>query len=124
MFIDFYKTIINSYVEIYDLNALHSDEIKKIFIEDILKLAQFEKKGFHHLIKYKTKKRLKDIKKTDDEKETSLKRIPEYLLEASDYVFSFDLFSTHLIVHKYEDEKNKNFIEERWNNNIDRMNKT
>jgi len=112
MFVDFYKTLYDSSVEVLDLNTLISsdmlDSIVRNAIGTNLDRATSESAAF--LIKLKTKKSM------------TVEELPTEIKLKSDYIVQFDLFSTKPEVLKDRDGKFAPILE-RWEANIEKMNK-
>jgi len=112
MFVDFYKTLYDSSAEVLDLNTLISsdmlDSIVRNAIGTNLDRATSESAAF--LIKLKTKKSM------------TVEELPTEIKFKSDYIVQFDLFSTKPEVLKDRDGKFAPILE-RWEANIEKMNK-
>ena len=108
MFLDFYKTIYDCDVKIFILNSLFSQEVIEQKVEEALKVDK-DSDDLKFII-YKTKPQTKIV--------------PESVLKASLAVIKFDIYSYTPEIIKNEDQENKiKSILDRWNTNMERMNK-
>ncbi len=105
MFYDFYKSIYSSDIKAVDLNCLYSSEVISSKIMELLDLSQ---RGRDILIRYKTK--------------VQTKIIDPLVIEKSDLVIKFDIFSTEPEVIKGLNPSTEAIIS-RWKTNIEKFNK-
>ena len=106
MFTDFYKTLYAPDLKALVLNCLYSPSI----IENTLKEASdLSHKGRVVFITYKLK--------------TQTKEISSYLIDISDLLIKFDIYSTEPEVLKTNDPATSTIIIDRWKKNIERFNK-
>jgi hypothetical protein len=105
MFHDFYKSLYSSDIKAIDLNCLYSSEIIASKIMEILDLSQ---RGRDILIRYKTK--------------VQTKIIDPLVIEKSDLVVKFDIFSTEPEVIKGLNPSSESILS-RWKINIEKFNK-
>jgi len=111
MFVDFYKTLYDSNVEVLDLNSLTSRDVLDTIVKEAVG-RYFEKKSTGQtslLIKLKTKK------------DVTLEELPQEMARTSFYIIKFDLFSTKPEILKDTDNKLHPIIE-RWEMNIKKLN--
>jgi hypothetical protein len=105
MFGDFYRSLYSSDIKMMDLNCLYSKDVLETKINGFLEVS---KRGRDILIKFKMK--------------TQTKEIYPILIEKSDLVIKFDIFSTEPEVIK-ECGSNTSVIIDRWKKNIEQFNK-
>ena len=106
MFSDFFKSLFSSDVKIVDLTCLYSPEILEAKVLELASIST--KSGRDILIKYKTKPQTKELSSV--------------LLDSSDVVIKFDLYSTEPEVIKMKDPGSSHIID-RWKKNIELFNK-
>lgn len=105
MFYDFYKTLYDSNIKVIDLNCLYSSDI----INDTFNALKSKSEvGNNFLVKYKVK--------------VKINKIPSFVIDLSDIVLSFDIYSMEPEVIKSDGEKTSAIID-RWKFNIDKLNK-
>jgi hypothetical protein len=104
MFADFYKSIYSADIKIVDLNCLYSEDILSARIEEIVGMGN---SGRDILIKFKMK--------------TQTKEISSILIDKSDLLVKFDIYSTEPEVIK-DCGSNTALIIDRWKKNIDKFN--
>lgn len=104
MFGDFYKSLYSSDIKMVDLNCLYSGGILTTKIKEFLEIG---KKGRDVLIRYKMK--------------TQTKEIHQVLIENSDLLIKFDIFSTEPEIIK-DCGPNTPIIIDRWKKNIEKFN--
>jgi hypothetical protein len=105
MFYDFYKTLYDSKVRVLDINCLYSSDI----INDAFNTLKSESKaGNDFFVKFKVK--------------VNLKSVPPIVIDLSDIVLSFDVYSMEPQIIKSNEEKTSAIID-RWKFNIDKFNK-
>jgi hypothetical protein len=104
MFGDFYKSIYSSDIKMVDLNCLYSEDILETKIKGFLEIAR---KGRDILIRFKMKAQTKEVS--------------PILIENSDLLIKFDIFSTEPEVIK-DCGSDTYIILDRWRKNIERFN--
>jgi len=105
MFYDFYKTLYDPNIKVLDLNCLYSSGI----ISDTFNTLKSESRVDNNfLVKFKIK--------------VKINKIPPLVIDLSDIVLSFDIFSMEPEVIKSNKEKVSPIID-RWKLNIERLNK-
>jgi|WetSurMetagenome_2_1015567.scaffolds.fasta_scaffold886830_1 hypothetical protein len=104
MFADFYKTLYNQDVLLLDFTCLYSTDILKSKIDDVKKISLT---GRTVLIKYKIKIQTKEISVA--------------LLDSSDIVIKFDIYSTEPEIIKSEGTDTEAMLD-RWKLNIQNLN--
>jgi len=104
MFADFYKSIYSADVKIVDLNCLFSSKILTSKMSEIVKIGST---GRNVLIKFKMKVQTKEISSV--------------VVEESDLLIKFDIYSTEPEVIK-DCGSNTALIIDRWKKNIDNFN--
>ena len=104
MFSDFYKNIYSPDVKIIDLTCLYSSDIISSKMEELIELS---KTGRSILIKYKIK--------------TQTKIIDPIILEKSDLVIKFDIYSTEPELIKGLSPDTESMLN-RWKMNIEKFN--
>jgi hypothetical protein len=100
MFTNFLQTNYGENVELIDINHLNSSEIKEAIVNELLK--KYGSSTINIIIRYKLKPKMK-IESID-------RIIPGILLESSDYIVSFDLYSQHPIIIKDKDNSMPNMM--------------
>jgi hypothetical protein len=105
MFSDFYKNIYSPDIKIVDLICLYSPEVISSKMEEFVEIAA---KGRDVLIKYKIKTQTKDY--------------PPIILEKSDILIKFDIFSTEPEIIKGFNPTTESLLN-RWKMNIEKFNK-
>jgi len=104
MFSDFYKTLYSPDIRLIDLSCLYSEDILEAKINEISEMA---KSGRDIFIKYKMKPQTKVI--------------PTLLIDKSDLLVKFDIFSTVPEVIKDFGPETENLLN-RWKMNIEKFN--
>jgi len=104
MFGDFYKSLYSLDIKMIDLNCLYSEDVLAIKIKEILEIGR---KGRDIFIRYKMK--------------TQTKEISPILIEKSDLLIKFDIFSTEPEIIK-GCGSNTSIIIDRWKKNIEQIN--
>jgi hypothetical protein len=106
MFSDFYKRIYSPYIKMVDINCLYSRQIVDSSLKDVRALSL---KGKDILIKFKIKINTIDITPS--------------IVENSDTIIKFDLFSMEPIIVKHSMTDIESIID-RWKKNINFLNKS
>ena len=104
MFSDFYKTLYSPDMRLIDLSCLYSEDILEIKINEISEMANGGRDVF---IKYKMKPQTKVI--------------PPLLIEKSDLLIKFDIFSTVPEIIKEFGPETESILN-RWKMNIEKFN--
>lgn len=110
MFVDFYRSLYDSSVQVYDLNCLYSEEVIKERVKFITELNKNLRNKDQEiiLVYYKMKSQTKNI--------------PQILIESSDFLIKFDTYSTYpeMIKNEYPDIIGP--VMDRWVMNIKKLN--
>jgi len=106
MFIDFYKTLYAPDLKVLILNCLYSSDVISKNLKEALKMSV---KRRTVLITYKLKIQTKEISSD--------------LIEASDLMIKFDIYSTEPEIIKTNDPTITSIIIDRWKKNIEKFNK-
>jgi len=104
MFSDFYKTLYSPDMRLIDLSCLYSEDILKTKLNEISEMAN---SGRDIFIKFKMKPQTKVI--------------PPLLIEKSDLLIKFDIYSTVPEVIKDFGPETENLLN-RWKMNIEKFN--
>jgi len=112
MFVDFYRTLYDSDVQVVDLNTLISNDMIDSIVKSAMavNMQRALSKDSTLLIKLKSKKNM------------TLEDLPREVVGSSTYVVQFGLFSTKPEVLKDKDGTLPAILE-RWETNIEKMNK-
>ena len=107
MFSNFFRTIYskNTIVIEQDINCLFSEDYQENLIKDIKENIQ---ESETYIVKYKTKYNLK-------------KSIPQSIIDSSDYVLKFDIYSTKPEILKVLDSVWFESVLSRWFTNIEKL---
>lgn len=112
MFVDYYKSVTNREVVVLEINCLLSSDTQIKAIEEAIRYV--ENKGKEDttdiLIKYRVKARSASV-------------INEEILQKSNYVIKFDMFSTHPEIIKNADGDYLISFNKQWEDHIERLNK-
>jgi len=106
MFMDFYKTLYAPDLKVLILNCLYSSDI---ISNNLIEASELSNKGRVVLITYKLKVQTKEISSD--------------LIEASDLLIKFDIYSTEPEIIKTNDPTTTAAIIDRWKKNIEKFNK-
>jgi len=112
MFVDFYKSVYDSDVKIFDLNCLFSDQILEKKMQDIKMYDVKDASCVDRFVLIKLKTRIQT------------KQISPSIENISDFIIRFDLYSTEPEIIKMSVPEKIAPIIERWKKNIDMLNQS